>query len=178
MKNIVYFVFTAFAFSSTAAMADGWNCTTTTVDSKSGCYGKHSNAKTCRDVNVRVRNHVHPAKGTRVVASIVVSDPALDFGNRTIMSFENELREGVSTVFSNGTRYEANVDSRYQGADVMGKYILGTRVGALKSAQFDVAFSYDRPVADGTIVGGKITLSKNNGDEIVRMMDCTRYLKD
>lgn len=166
MKNIVYFVFAVIAFSNTAAFADGWNCTTTTVQSDKN-----------RDVNVRIRNHSTPEFGTRNVASIVVSDPYAKSGNKTIMTFENGIREDVSTVYSNGTHYEANVDNRYKGAK-NAKYILGTRVNALSTAHFDVAFSYDRPVAEGTIVGGKITLVKDSGDKVVRYMDCTRYLKN
>ncbi len=167
MKNFVYFVLAIYTLAGNAALADGWNCTTTTVQSKKE-----------RDINVRVRNHVHPEKGTRNVASIVFSDPDARDGIRTIATFENGLRENVSTVFSNGTCYEADVNSNYKGAQVTGKYILGTRVGALKTAYIDVAFSYNAPVADGTIVGGKITLVKNNGEKIVRMMDCTRVLKN
>jgi hypothetical protein len=166
MKNIVYFVFAMVAFSSTAALADGWNCTTTTVQSEKN-----------RDVNVRIRNHATPEHGTRNVASIVVSDPWAKSGNRTIMTFENNIRDYVSTVYSNGTHYEANVDSRYKGAK-NAKYVLGTRVNALSTAHFDIAFSYDAPVADGTIVGGKITLVKDNGGTVVRFMDCTRVLKN
>ncbi len=143
---------------STAAMADGFECVTT-----------------AGDLNIKVYNHVDPYDGTRTGAIMVVSDPSVLAGNKTIATFDS----GNGNLTSQeGAIYWANVDSRYSGAAHGGELIGGTRLSELKSIILDVDFSYAYPVADGTELDATLTYEKENGETWTVDAVCARYLKN
>lgn len=150
-----------------SAFADGFVCTTTTVQSR--LKG---------ELNIKAYNEVDPELGTRNASVMVLSDPSIQYGRKTIATFKNSRLARTGTLVNSGAVFSANVDSRVSGIERGGELILGTKLSQLKSVKLDIAFSYARPVAEGAIVGAKLTLMKENGSKIVRMMDCTRYLKN
>ncbi len=156
MKLVNTFAVLAIATFSASAHADGFNCQTVGGD-----------------LNVKVYNHTNPEVGTRVAAVMVVSDPAVKFGRKTIARFTQ-----VHGVLENrASKYEANVDLRFNDSSRKGELILGTKLGQLDAIIADIDFSYAAPVADGQLVSGKLVLVKRNGDRINADLSCARYLK-
>jgi len=153
---------------SLGAFADGFVCTTSTV--KSAKKG---------DINIKIYNHTDPSQGTRGAHVLVISDPTVNAGRKTIAKFEDTHLYNTGTLVNSGARYTANVDSRVNGVDRGGENILGTKLSELKTINLDLAFSYARPVADGAKVGGKLVMEfeKAGRKPIIRFVDCTRYLK-
>ena len=127
-----------------------------------------------KDLSVNVYNNTDPAEGTRVGAVMIVSDPNVAPGNQTIATFSDT--NGL--LNSKNLKYTANVDSRYKGTDRGGENILGTKLAMLKKIDLKLAFTYAAPVANGAVVSGKLTLTKERGKgrNIVRYVDCRRYL--
>ena len=141
---------------SSPAFADGFECQTAD-----------------QSLNVKIYNNTDPTYGTRVGAVMVVSDPAVSGGRKTIARFTD-----TNGVLSNrSSRYEANVDLRFNDSNRKGELILGTKLGMLDTITADIDFSYSQPVANGEEVSGKLTLVKRNGDQINADLVCTRYLK-
>ena len=154
MKSMIMIVS---MLASTASFADGFVCQTAE-----------------QDLNIKAYNHVTPQLGTRSVAILVLSDPAVGAGRKTIAKFT----DANQTVVSKSSSYEANVDLRFNDSGRKGELIAGTKLGQLKTITLDVYFSYAFPVAAGETVYGKLTLDKRNGDQITRQVECTRYLKN
>lgn len=124
-------------------------------------------------LNVRIFNNTNPQAGTRVASVMVVSDPSVSAGRKTIARFTD-----VNGVLSNrASRYEANVDLRFSDSARKGENILGTKLGELDQIIADIDFSYAAPVAAGEELTGSLTLVKRNGQEIHADLLCTRYLK-
>lgn len=157
MKLIQTLAIAALATFSAAAHADGFVCQTT-----DGA------------LNVKIFNNTDPSVGTRVGAVMVVSDPAVGGGRKTIARFTDT--HGV--LESRGSRYEANVDLRFNDSSRKGELILGTKLGQLDAIIADIDFSYAAPVAAGEEVEGKLILVKRNGDRIRADLACSRYLKN
>jgi hypothetical protein len=156
MKFVTTFAAIALATLSASAQADGFRCQTTDGD-----------------LNVTIYNHTNPEVGTRVAAVMVVSDPAIGHGRKTIARFTQV--NGV--LESRSSRYEANVDLRFNDSSRKGELILGTKLGQLDAIIADIDFSYGAPVAAGEEVEGKLILVKRNGDRIRADLNCARYLK-
>ncbi|MBI2604470.1 MAG: hypothetical protein HYW49_00160 [Deltaproteobacteria bacterium] len=153
MKKLI--VMMAF-LSSSFAFADGFVCKTL-----------HN------DLIIRVYNNTEPAYGTRNSAVMVLSDPAIDYGRKTIAKFT-----GVNTTLSNvSTNYAAFVDLRYLDSRRKGELILGTKLGYIKNFYLDVNFSYGHPIAPGEITTGNLEVLKRNGDSFDEPVRCKRYLK-
>lgn len=154
MKQIV--LLSLFVLTGWAVHADGFDC-----------------QSAADDLNLKVYNYVEKEKGTRTAAVMVLSDPEVQRGRRTIARFRN----ATQTLLSHGALYTALVDSGVDGTTRSGEYVLGTRLGYVDRFVVEVAFNYSQPIQDGTKVPGELTLIKNNGDEIYRDLICTRYLK-
>jgi hypothetical protein len=123
-------------------------------------------------LNLRAFNQTAPAAGTRNSAVLIVSDPGVSFGRKTIARFT-----AGHTLVSQGSSYIANVDLRFNDSNRKGELIGGTKLGELKQIKLDVDFSYAAPVGVGQDVDAQITLTKRNGGKIGLPATCTRYLK-
>ncbi|HEX4924961.1 MAG TPA: hypothetical protein VFV50_12785 [Bdellovibrionales bacterium] len=144
-------------FGSVAAQADGFVCETLE-----------------RDLNVKVYHHTQPSLGTRNAAVMVISDPAVQAGRKTIARFQD-----VNGVLSNeGARYTAKVDLRFADSSGAGELISGTKLGYLATIGLRVAHNFAQPVAVGQALGGSLTLTKRDGEIIRRQVVCARYLKN
>ena len=126
-----------------------------------------------RDLTVKVFNHTDSQIGTRAPAVMIVSDPRLSEGRKTIATFSDA--QGLLTKSS--STYAANVDLRYASSNRAGILIGGTKLGELDEIQLAVDFSYREPLAFGETTKGVITLVKRNGREILFDAECARYLK-
>lgn len=153
MKKVI---FAAIIALSSTAFADGFVCQT--VD---------------QDLVIKVYNHTKPEMGTRTAAFMVLSDPSVNAGNKTIAKFHSDGK-----LSSEGSMYEANVDLRFADLKRKGENILGTKLGQLKQLILAVDFSYAAPVAHGTEVSGVLTWVKRNGDVDSTEVVCARYLKN
>ena len=139
------------------ALADGWQCQTVQGD-----------------LNIKIFNHTDPSQGTRNGAVMVLSDPYVSGGRKTIASFTDVK----STLSSSGAFYMADVDLRVVESRRKGELILGTKLGYVDSIQLDIDFSYANPIEHGEAVDGKLVVVKRDGDRIHRDVECTRYLKN
>ena len=155
MKHI-FFALIALS-TATVAHADGFVCQTEG-----------------QDLNVKVYNHASPSAGTRNVAVMVLSDPSINAGNKTIARFQ-DINSKVTNV---GASYEADVDFRYNDTGLQGRNIGGTKLGFVKTIVLDVDFSYTAPVADLDVIPGTLTIIKRDGGAITHSVSCTRYLKN
>jgi hypothetical protein len=142
------------------AQADGFECQT--QDSAA------------RALTVKVYDNTTAEAGTRNAAVLVLSDPAVAAGRKTIARFTDVN----STLANSGATYVANVDLRFNDSGRKGELIGGTKLGELDQIVLDVAFSFAAPVEAGDVVPAKLTLIKRNGDEIELDLDCARYLKN
>ncbi len=124
------------------------------------------------NLRIRVYNETSREDGTRNVAALVLSNPSLRAGERTIARFlpEQELLE------SSGTSYYVDVGPRVKRMRG-GKYLLGTRLKHIDRLTLDVAFNYAKPVPEGTEVPAFLEIQKTNGDVFWTDMICERYLK-
>jgi hypothetical protein len=125
------------------------------------------------EIVVKVYNNTDAAVGTRTAAVMVVSDPQVGAGRKTIARFT----DANGLIQSNGASYTSNVDLRFGNSSRKGELIGGTKLGELDTIQLDVDFSYSAPIAAGTHVAGLLTLNKRNGQSIELELDCKRYLK-
>lgn len=149
--------FVALASFSTGAKAEGFKCQTVEGD-----------------LNVKIYHHNDPMVGTRVASTMIVSDPSIQVGRKTVALFTS--KKGTLALQSEGS-YLASVDLRMVESRRTGEYLVGTRLGELSTIAVDLDFSYAHPVADGDIVEGTATFTKRSGEVIVREMICARYLK-
>jgi hypothetical protein len=152
MKNAVLFV--SMFLGALEARADGFRCQTAD-----------------ESLNITVYNQTSRDAGTRNAAVLIVSDPTVATGNRTIARFTAD-----ETLDNTGSSYDARVDLRYKDSNRRGEYIGGTRLGELRTINLDVAFSYANPVVEGSDLPAVLTLVKRDGDEIVLDATCARYL--
>ena len=155
MKKLV-FVLIALSLSS-VSHADGFVCQT-----EAG------------DLTIKAYNNTQPENGTRNSAVLVLSDPSVGAGKKTIARFSH-TNETLTNV---GASYEAKVDLRFSDSNLGGRNIGGTKLAMLKTIVLDVNFSYSTPVAAGATVSGTLTLIKRNGQELTHEVSCSRYLKN
>lgn len=142
---------------STVAYADGFVCQT---------EGE--------DLLIKAYNHTDAADGTRNGSVLVLSDPSINAGKKTIARF-TDVNETLTNV---GASYEAAVDLRFNDTSLKGRNIGGTKLGYIKSIVLDVDFSYAAPVADEEVLPGTLTLIKRDGVQITHTVNCARYLKN
>lgn len=142
--------------ASNAALADGFECIT--LD---------------ESVIVKVYHHVDASNGTRNGSVMIVSDPSIQVGRRTIASFTDVK----GTLDNSGAAYSADVDLRMVESRRGGENIGGTKLRYLDSIELVVDFSYATPVAEGEELASVLHLVKRDGDVISKGAVCTRYLK-
>lgn len=126
-----------------------------------------------QDLNVKVYNHTQASEGTRNGAIMILSDPTVSYGRKTIAKFKSS-----SLLTGSASEYTAYVDLRYVDSSRKGENIGGTKLGQLDEIILNVDFSYAETLAAGDEVSGVLTLVKRNGDEITHDMSCVRYLKN
>lgn len=143
--------------ANTAAHADGFECEATAAD-----------------LAVKVYNHVNAEEGTRNAAIMILSNPAVKKGNKTIAVFQDA--NGV--LENEGVQYTANVDLRFRDSKRKGELVGGTKLGFLDTISLNVGFAYGQDVEDGDFLPGTITLVKRDGKVIHLDAECTRYLKN
>ena len=128
----------------------------------------------CRGTNENVNVALYNStKAPRLAEVMVVSDPTIAYGRRTIARF---LRDD-GTLTSKGGGYVGTVDPNVPDTSRTGENIAGTKLGQIKDMALTVDFSYARPVAEGEELEGLLTLSKRNGGVIEVELECLRYLK-
>lgn len=157
MKTKMMLILATIAASSNA-MADGFRCQTTEGMA----------------LNIQIYNHVQPANGTRNAAVIVIADPSIQQGNKTVARFED-----VDGLLSNkGAKYIASVDLRHNDMGPKGRNIGGTKMAFLKTVYVDIDFTYSNPARRGAPLAGEISFVKRNGETITAELACARYLKN
>lgn len=154
MKNSIALVI---MLASSAAFADGFVC-----------EGKKTG------LNFKMYNKTMTA--TRTGAVMVVSDPKVAYGRKTIATFSDV--QGL--LASEGARYVANVDSRYTTVGRIGENIAGTKLGELRTIDVAIDFNYyyDTPSNKGEKYAGKVTYVKENGERKTENLACVRYKKN
>jgi hypothetical protein len=162
MKKLIATIATIATFTSFGAQADGFRCLTTAGDLK-----------------VSVYNMVDPSEGTRSPAKMIVSDPSISEGRKTIAKFSaaNGTLE-TSHNESSGLRFEGIVDLRFSDLSRGGEYLLGTRLAEVDTIRLYVDFVYGDNLLDGDETRGAVTLIKRNGEISRHSATCTRYLKN
>jgi hypothetical protein len=157
MKLVNTLAILAIATLSASAQADGFNCQTNDGS-----------------INVKIYNNTDASVGTRVGAVMVVSDPSISDGKKTIARFTD-----VNGTFeSRSTTYVGNVDLRFNDSSLKGRNILGTKLGNIDTITADIDFSYAAPVAAGEDVEGSLRIVRRSGSPIKAAMTCSRYLKN
>jgi len=124
-------------------------------------------------LSVKVYNHVKADEGTRNVAVMVLTDPQLQVGNRTIA-----VLRAPKTLRSDRLTFSGRVDLRFSESSRKGELILGTKLGELKTVALTTDFSYALPLMHGEELDATLKLTKRNGDVIKEEMICNRYLKN
>ena len=153
MKNIIIAAVAGLSLFAGNAFADGFVC-----QNEAG------------DLKAKVFNHTQPEEGTRNAAVMILSNPQLQSGNKTIARFR-----APQTLTNEAATYLARVDLRFNDHRA-GEYLAGTRLGYVKNITLAVDFSYAAPVEEGTETSALMTVKKRNGDTIKVDMVCARYL--
>jgi hypothetical protein len=160
MKTMIIALLASF---STVAHADGFNCVVPQYK-----------------LNIQIYNSTHPSVGTRSGAIMIISDQLVQFGNKTIATFEAE----AETLSSKELAYTGKVDLRHSGLSRKGENLLGTKLGELKAIQARIQFSYATPVAHNTPVMGTLSWEyrdkNSDGGRAFgyARIACVRYLKN
>ncbi len=157
MKTIMMIVMGMMAV--TVAKADGFKC----VGASTGLIFK-------------MYNHTHAVDGTRNAAIMVISDPAVVYGNKTIVSFT----DAKSTLSSKNVVYTGKVDLRVIESSRKGENIAGTKLGQLASIKANIFFNYssDTPSLSGDQMNGVATYAKRDGEKLQEKLLCSRYKKN
>lgn len=126
------------------------------------------------NLRIKVFHHTQPELGTRNVAVMVVSDPTISSGRKTIATFDADK----ALLTSSSATYTASVDLRFATSNRKGENVGGTKLGELDQVILAVNYSFNEPVAAGTEVGGEAVLVRRGSASDIRIpMVCTRYLK-
>jgi hypothetical protein len=125
------------------------------------------------DLTVKVFNKTHAIEGTRTPSIMILSNPTISLGRKTIATFSNSS----ASLEGKGTSYFAEVNPENAEASRGGELIAGTKLGYVESLELHVDFNYYTPTAAGKTVDGALILTKLNGEHIPVNMECTRYLK-
>ena len=142
----------------------------------------HADGFTCEGQNtgvqIKLYNNTQSDIGTRTPAIMIVSDPMIQYGNKTIAKFTG----------SNGTldyqgygKYVAKVDLRYNDSNLGGRNIGGTKLSQLATIVVKLNFAYNSASTANALDGdveGKISYNKRNGEILEEKVLCSRYLKN
>jgi len=142
-----------------SAFADGFRCQGLTFGTK-----------------VEVYNQLKPSQGTRNVKIMVVSDPALAKGTRTIATFSQDQ----NLIIQKGATYIATVDSRYKTVKEGDRKIADTLLSELATIELSVNFNYatDTPSKIGEKYSALITYTHESGATSSENATCIRYKKN
>ncbi|MEI2637768.1 MAG: hypothetical protein V9F03_02030 [Microthrixaceae bacterium] len=157
MKTTMMVLFGMIA--TTAAKADGFIC----EGQKTGLVFK-------------MYNHTQAVDGTRSGAIMIISDPAVAYGNKTIAIFS----DAKNTLSSKNVVYTGKVDLRVIETSRKGENIAGTKLGELASIKAHIFFNYfsDTPSVEGDEVKGLVSYMKRNGEYTQERLACARYKKN
>ena len=126
------------------------------------------------DLDIKVYNKVMPAEGTKNPAIMVLSNPTISQGRKTIAVF----KETNGLLTKNGQMYVAKVDHRFNDTGRKGELLAGTNIGNVKQVILNLDFSYAFPVDSGDYVPGTLSIVRRNGNTIHLELECERYLKN
>lgn len=155
------FISTLISLVATASLADGFVCTTD-----------------AQDLRVSVYNKVNAEDGTRSPSKMIVSNPQISQGRKTIAKFSADAGTlATANATSDLLTYIGNVDLRFNDSSRKGEYLLGTRLGQVSTITLEVDFRYGDNLFDGEETDGLVTLVKRNGEVVRQYVTCTRYLK-
>lgn len=141
-------------------------------------HNVHADGFLCEDpsgtLRIKVYHHTQPELGTRNAAVMVVSDPTISSGRKTIATFDADK----ALLTSSSAVYTSNVDLRFSGSNRKGENIGGTKLGELDQIILSVDYSFSNPVPAGSEVGGEAVLVRRGSASDIRIpMVCSRYLK-
>lgn len=125
-------------------------------------------------LKIKVYHNVTAKKGTRTAAKLIVSDPRVAGGRKTIATFD----QADGLLSSKELVYTADVDLRYKNSSRKGELIGGTKLGELDFIELFVDFSYNQPLKHLDEADAFLRLTKRNGQEVEIDMVCARYLKN
>jgi len=142
-----------------SAFADGFRCQGLTFGTK-----------------IEVYNQLKPSQGTRNVNIMIVSDPVLAKGERTIATFSQDQ----NLIIQKGATYIATVDSRFKTVKDGDRKIADTMLSELSTIQLTVNFNYttDTPSKNGEKYSALITYTHENGATSSENASCIRYKKN
>lgn len=120
-----------------------------------------------------IYNQTNPLKGTRNAAQLVLSNPSIGEGNKTIATFS----AGNGLLENTASNYTAKVDLRFAGTTRSGELIGGTKLGYVDQIELNIVHNVLQPLAEGQLTYGYLVLSKRNGDVLTHTLICSRYLK-
>lgn len=145
--------------AATAAQADGFIC-----------EGQNTG------LVFKMYNHTDADVGTRSAAIMIISDPSIAYGNKTIVKFT----DAKNTLSSKNVVYTGKVDLRVIESSRKGENIAGTKLGELASIKASVHFNYssDTPSMNGESFSGKASYAKRNGEILEERLSCQRYKKN
>ncbi len=123
---------------------------------------------------IKLYNNTQPSAGTRNAAIMVLSDPRVQAGRKTIARFTDVN----DTISNHGAKYIANVDLRYGDSSRAGENVLGTKLGNIDAIMVAIDFTYSQPTEHGALLAGKAIVAKRNGEETIHPLSCKRYLKN
>ncbi len=126
------------------------------------------------DINVAVYNHVKQELETSNGAVMILSDPRISEGRKTIATFS----DAKNTLSNKANYYVGKVDLRVTESGRAGELILGTKLGKLKKITLSILVDDQSAMVEGEETDGTLTLHKRNGDVEFREMICTRYLSN
>ncbi len=125
------------------------------------------------NVRVKVYNHTQPQLGTRNAAKMIVSDPSIADGRKTIATF----KDSDALLTNVGSVYTSKVDLRFLDSRRKGELLAGTKLGNVEFIVLDVDFSYAQPVVHESELAGELIIKRRSGADIRIDMQCERYLK-
>lgn len=127
-----------------------------------------------QNVRIKVYNQTSAELGTRSSAVMIISDPSVSHGRKTIAKFE--AADGLLT--NSGSRYVAEVDLRFSNSGRSGENLASTKLGEVDQIILDVDFLYSQPVEDEAEVSGVMYLKMREGRTRAVSLACERYLKN
>lgn len=130
------------------------------------------------NLNVKVYDSVQNVYGTRSAAYMIISNPQLHSGVRTLAVFSSA--QGTLRAYSHSgayRTYRGKVDLRFNNVR-KGQFVLSEPMAKLASVRLHIYFNYNRSqIANGGEVMGVVDLVERNGHHVYSETSCTRYLK-
>ena len=160
MKISIVTILVTLAFAS-VSRADGFTCRSTDGN-----------------LSVKVFDYVHSRYGTRNPAVMVVSNPKLPRGYRTLAVFSSA--DGTLQAISHRGEYRTYVGRVDFNSNSIHKhvFVLSDPMTNLAAVQLHIYFNYNKSrIANGGEVMGVVELVSRNGRHIYSETSCKRYLK-